>query len=170
MTLCLLVGVLESFQWFLLELLDLSSWRQYEFSKGKKPLSQRYGVTFRNIFIPCLIQNSNSYFITKICVCISCFLICKQRKKFLVKHVPILMRNKLQGRLEICRFMIFSLNFFKEHLPDNEQNRWLKHVKGRYTEYNKSTYFYMYLLFISDKNSSVSGMKHLKNLSQFVSS
>jgi len=151
-TLCLLVSVLESFQWFLLELSDLSSWRQYEFSKGKKSLSQRHRVTFRNTFIPWLIQNSNSHFIsnqvdylirriTKIFVCISPFLICKQRKKFLVKHVPILVRNNLQGHLDIRRIMIFSLIFFKEHLPDNYHNRWPKHVKGGYTEYDKSTYF-----------------------------
>jgi hypothetical protein len=42
-------------------------------------------------------------------VCISCFLVCNQRKKFLVKHVPTLMTDNLKGHLEISRFIIFSV-------------------------------------------------------------
>ena len=66
-----------------------------------------------------------------VCVCFF-FLICNQK---------ILMRNNLQRRLGICIFIIFSLTFFKEHLPDNDHNTWPKHVKGGCTEYDKSTYF-----------------------------
>jgi len=50
---------------------------------------------------------------------------------------------------------------FKDHLPEDDHNRWPKHVAGC-TECNKSTYLYEHLLVISHKKSSVQVMNHFK--------
>jgi len=45
---------------------------------------------------------------------------------------------------------------FKDHLSEDDHNRWPKHVAGC-TECNKSTYLYQHLLVISLKKSTVHG-------------